>query len=110
MIDEPDVKDPIGSKVRELRTARGMTQLELAQLARVTVMAVSRIELGRRLPSPPTIRALAGALGVEPGVLFMAPANVQREEDNRPGRPRKLPEPPKEKRPRGRPGKSPGTT
>ena len=81
-------KDPIGLKIRELRTARRLTQRALAAEAGITAMALSRIELGSRLPSPQTIRALARVLGVDPGVLFRAPLRSARE-GPRVGRPRK---------------------
>ena len=79
-------RDPIGLKVRELRLVHGLTQRELAEQAGITLMAVSRIELGSRLPSPPTIRALARALGVDPGILFRLPIHPEPGE-----RPRKAP-------------------
>ena len=49
--------------LRELRTARSLTQEELAKRAGITVKAVSALERGdRRRPYPHTVRSLADAL------------------------------------------------
>ncbi len=51
------------------RTARGMTQAELARRARVPRPNLSAIERGKREVTLGTLRALALALDVRPGVL-----------------------------------------
>ena len=52
--------------LRELRTARSLTQEELAERAGITAKAVSALERGdRRRPYPHTVRSLADALGLE---------------------------------------------
>lgn len=96
----------MGAKIKELRTARGMTQHGLAKAANLDEMAVSRIELGKREPLESTIRAIARALGVAPGLLFDPPELPMPEV--RAGRPprTKAKEPVKEKRSRGRPRKT----
>jgi transcriptional regulator with XRE-family HTH domain len=55
---------PIKNRIRELRTAAGLTQQGLAFEAGVSVSAVVQLEAGR-IPNPRvnTLRALAGALG-----------------------------------------------
>jgi predicted ATPase/transcriptional regulator with XRE-family HTH domain len=54
--------------LRELRTARSLTQEELAERAGITAKAVSALERGdRRRPYPHTVRSLADALGLEGG-------------------------------------------
>ena len=59
----------IGSRLKDLRIERAMTQEELAREASIGKNTVNRIEKDRTEPRPPTIKALARALGVEPSVL-----------------------------------------
>jgi transcriptional regulator with XRE-family HTH domain len=56
---------PIKDRLRELRTAAGLTQQALAVKAGLSVSAVVHIEAGR-IPDPrvSTLRAIARALGV----------------------------------------------
>lgn len=70
------------------RRAKGLTQAQLAAQARIPQPNLSGIEQGRREVTLPTLRALAGALGVRPGVLadgtppalaFGAPVPLTRE-------------------------------
>lgn len=58
-----------GSRIRELRTRRGLLQRELAEMAGVTESAVRNYELGLRTPRPQNLEALARALGVAPAAL-----------------------------------------
>ena len=74
----------VGARIKELRTARGLTQLGLAEAAGLDKMAVSRIERGEREPLFSTLRALARSLDVEPGELFLPPSTVQEVQIGRP--------------------------
>ena len=57
---------PFGALLRQLRSARSLTQGELAQRAGMTAKAVGLLERGeRRRPYPHTVRALADALGLD---------------------------------------------
>ena len=58
-----------GSRIRELRTKRGVLQREHAEMAGVTESAVRNYELGLRTPRPQHLEALARALGVDPAAL-----------------------------------------
>jgi tetratricopeptide (TPR) repeat protein len=58
----------IGSRVRGLRLAAGLTQDELAA-GRFTKQYVSQIERGATIPSPEALEWIAERLGVEPGML-----------------------------------------
>jgi transcriptional regulator with XRE-family HTH domain len=60
---------PFGDAVRLWRGHRGLTQEALARRARVPRPNLSAIERGRRDVSLSTLRALAAALEVRPGVL-----------------------------------------
>ena len=60
---------PFGDTVLLWRLRRGLTQVELARRARVPRPNLSAIERGRREVSLRTIRAVALALDVRPGLL-----------------------------------------
>lgn len=53
----------LGSRVREARKLRGWNQTALAEEIGVSASAVSRIETGKRLPSPKVLYKLNEALG-----------------------------------------------
>lgn len=53
-----------GSKLRQLREARGMTQTDLARILGVSPKAVSKWEANRMEPRPPMVAKIAQALGV----------------------------------------------
>jgi transcriptional regulator with XRE-family HTH domain len=55
--------------LRSMRVERFLSQRELARLARLHAITLVRLEAGTTAPSTRTVRALAGALGVEPGEL-----------------------------------------
>ncbi len=54
----------LGARLKELRLARALTQVEVSEKAGLALDAVSKIETGRRRPRPGTVRKLAEALGV----------------------------------------------
>src|SRR5689334_7303118 len=58
----------LGERVRRLRTARGLTQSELAD-TRVSKEYISQIETGKTRPTPRTLEWLAERLGVDPFYL-----------------------------------------
>ncbi len=59
----------IGDNLKRLRTLRAITQVELAEKARITPATVVRIERNQAEPHMSTIRKLAGALKVDPAEL-----------------------------------------
>jgi putative transcriptional regulator len=52
-------------RLKELRTAKGWTQGELAEKAQLSKAGIADLEQGRRVPSWPTVLALGSALGVK---------------------------------------------
>ncbi len=60
-----------GSKLREARERRLMTQPELSELSGVMIATISRIENGLQQPRIPTVRKLAKVLGVGPEELIV---------------------------------------
>ena len=58
-------------RLREVREAKLLTQVELAELARLSEATIVRIETGQHEPRISTVRRLAQALGVEPVELVI---------------------------------------
>jgi transcriptional regulator with XRE-family HTH domain len=59
-----------GQRLRELRTARGVSQDQLARKTGIHSTAVGRFEHGAREPRLRSILRLAEGLGIKPGVLL----------------------------------------
>lgn len=57
------------NRIKELRTAKGITQTKLAEDANVTQPFINDLEHGRRGAKPDTFRRIAEALGVTPEEL-----------------------------------------
>lgn len=60
----------VGSNVRQLRKAAGITQEQLAFEAKIDLTYVGGIERGRRNPSVLVLARIATAVGVEPADLL----------------------------------------
>lgn len=60
----------IGSRMRGLRRALGITQAQLAESAGIDASFYGQIERGMNVPSLRTFLAVARALGVEPSDLL----------------------------------------
>ena len=57
--------------IRERRTAKGLTQVQLAQVAGVDQTTISDLERGENTnPSWETVKRISDALGVTPEELF----------------------------------------
>ena len=63
------VRTRVGRAVQEARTARGLTQTELAQALGVSQPSVSAWEVGRALPSSEVLIRIADELGLDLGKL-----------------------------------------
>jgi transcriptional regulator with XRE-family HTH domain len=59
------LRQMLGHRLRELRTARGLTLRELARASRVSLAHLSEIERGRTEPSSELLAAICAALGVQ---------------------------------------------
>lgn len=60
----------IGTRIKELRKEKKMTQAELAAHAEISRSYLADVEAGRYNPSLDTLTRLAQALGIEVPVLF----------------------------------------
>lgn len=63
-------KGGVLDEVRRLRKLKGLTQVELAELAGVSAYTITEIETGHREPRASTLRKLAGALDADVGDFF----------------------------------------
>jgi transcriptional regulator with XRE-family HTH domain len=57
-------KKTTAQRVREIRKEKGLYQHEVAARAKLSVQTVRNVEAGRHEPELPTLRKIAGALGV----------------------------------------------
>lgn len=69
-MDYQAARRQLGSKLRELRAAKGLTQEGLAEAVGKTVEHISYLERGARSPSFEILLDLADALDVSPSVLL----------------------------------------
>ncbi len=60
----------IGARIREIRLARGLTQLELGEKVGLSADRVRQYETGYRKPKTDMIKAIASALEVQPLALI----------------------------------------
>ena len=68
-----DVRRLVGINFRALRTARGLTQEQAAELTGVSQQYISGLEQGRRNPTVVSVHDIAQALGVEYFELLKPP-------------------------------------
>lgn len=63
-------KNPIGSKIRQLRNARHVSVRELAQQSQCSEVQIERLEAGELVPSLAPLLKIARGLGVRLGTLL----------------------------------------
>jgi transcriptional regulator with XRE-family HTH domain len=73
MVDELNLDQRIGARVRDLRTARGLTLEVLAERSGVSRSMISVIERGESSATAALLEKLAAGLGVSLASLFDAP-------------------------------------
>jgi transcriptional regulator with XRE-family HTH domain len=66
----PGELDIDGSRLKQLRRQRALSQQDLERITGVAQSTISRLEANQRPARPTTVRKLAGALGVEPNELI----------------------------------------
>jgi putative transcriptional regulator len=66
----PTIGELLGARVRELRTKRGLTQVQLAERCSVPQSRISAIEKGSHVPNVETVLRLAEALGYKVTTLM----------------------------------------
>ncbi len=63
-------KNPIGSRIKELRKQKGMSQEFLAEESGLSSRTIQRVENGETQPAGDSIKRLSSALGVTPNELM----------------------------------------
>jgi transcriptional regulator with XRE-family HTH domain len=71
---QQEVKERFGARMRELRSAKDLSQEDVALIANLDRSYLGRIERGRANVSLINIHRIAEALEVEAGELFGGPA------------------------------------
>lgn len=69
-MNESDIKKLFGKKIKEIRTQKGLTQEELAEMVDVGERNLSKIECGNVFVKAKTIAKLIDALEIDPKELF----------------------------------------
>lgn len=76
-MDDDILQKTIGEAARRAREDLNLTQGQVGTMAGLSAQVYGRIERGHMMPSVPTLRRIAAALGVEPGKLLgMTPEEV----------------------------------
>jgi len=71
-VEQAEIVVRFGERLREVRLQRGMTQVELAEKAAVSVNYVGRLEKGTTTPGIDLVDRLAAALGATVAELLPA--------------------------------------
>ena len=74
-----NLKKDFGLRLKELRTKKGITQYQLAEMAGIDPKHMSHIETGRSFPKADLIEKLALALDVDYSELFKIEHLYERE-------------------------------
>lgn len=69
-MNEPEIKNLFGKRIKELRIKKGLTQEQLAEMIDVGERNLSKIECGNVFVKAKTIAKLITALEIEPHELF----------------------------------------
>ena len=97
-------QEALGRAVQELRSERGLTQVQLARAADTDATAISHLERGRTNPAWGTMRRIAAALSVAVSDLAARAEQIERDDVSRkPVRPTVRAAAPRARRARSRP-------
>ena len=66
----PEIEIAIGSRLRALRVAAGLSQAAIGEVIGVTYQQIQKYECGKDRVAASTLQMLAGALKVHPGSFF----------------------------------------
>ena len=71
----------LGTRIKQLRKAKGLTQEQLASLINVTKVSICCYEKGNRTPNLETFMDLVNVLDTTPNYLLGADTRVIKEDD-----------------------------
>lgn len=80
-MDIQEVQNVIGAHLKQLRAARGWSQRELADRARISADFVPPSERGKRAPSIWVMTKISGVFGVDPFELLVPPVRTPKESE-----------------------------
>lgn len=89
-VGTPSEIGELGTRIARLRRARGLSQERLAESASITVSYLSRIEIGRRIPTLEVLVAISRALEVPLGRLFVDTRTTGDDPSSQRGKPSRL--------------------
>lgn len=75
-MDSQDIKNILGTSLREIRIAKGLTQEQLAELIDKDYSTINRIETGKNFVNSQTFAKLCDVLNVPPALLFTAKPQI----------------------------------
>ena len=64
------LKKHLGLKIKHFRKLKGLSQAQLAELVKLEIKSLSRIEAGHNYPLCENLTAISKVLGVEPWQLY----------------------------------------
>jgi transcriptional regulator with XRE-family HTH domain len=73
-----------GRRLKEVRESKGLSQQQLADMAGVHIMTVSKLERGAQEPAWPLVIALADALGIGCEAFRAEPGPAPKRQRGRP--------------------------
>jgi transcriptional regulator with XRE-family HTH domain len=68
-----DDEESVGKRIKHYRTARGFTQVQLANSGKLSVSLLRKIESGERFATQPVVASIARVLGVDMNMLTGQP-------------------------------------
>jgi len=72
-----NLRDILANNLKENRKKCGLSQLKLAEKAKITTQYIAMIEVSRKFPSPEMLDRLAKALGIEAYQLFIVKSSPE---------------------------------
>lgn len=72
-----NIEDIVALNIRRLREAQGLSQKDLANLAKIHPITLNRVENGKQAAGRDVVYSIAEALRISPHVIYNDPTKVQ---------------------------------
>ncbi|NUS56560.1 MAG: helix-turn-helix transcriptional regulator [Streptomycetaceae bacterium] len=76
-----DTSDTVGARIARARKRRGLTQIGLAQRSTYSRSHIAQVEVGRKVPTPAFVAAIAPVLGLDPSEIYGQPYRLPGHDD-----------------------------